>query len=270
MGLARQTGPRQRSVIGMLAALWAGGLPEGLGIGAARADGLDAAAACAPRVALAGRVAAISNADIVLAGGAVVTLPGLRLGGPDALSALVGQPIEVRAAEQPDRWGRVPATATIVRPGGEAVWLEARLVANGEAIVAPRPGQGCAAALLAREAAARAARRGLWAAPAGRPVVATDLAALRARAGQFALVEGRVIAASQRGATIYLNFGRTWREDFTVRIATRDRRTFQRAGLDPLALAGRTVRVRGHLEERGGPSITAAVPDQIERLEAHR
>jgi hypothetical protein len=85
-----------------------------------------------------------------------------------------------------------------------------------------------------------------------------------AEKGHFALVEGNVMSVRERGATIYVNFGRRWTEDFTVTISKRNERSFAAAGLEPKKLAGRRVRVRGWIEERGGPWIEAARPEQIE------
>jgi hypothetical protein len=61
-----------------------------------------------------------------------------------------------------------------------------------------------------------------------------------------------------------VNFGRRWSQDFTVAILKRNERLFTGAGLAPKALAGRHVEVRGWIEERGGPAIEAARPEQIE------
>ena len=63
-----------------------------------------------------------------------------------------------------------------------------------------------------------------------------------------------------------MNFGRRWSEDFTVTIAKRNERAFSAAGLEPKSLAGRRVRIRGWIEERGGPWVEAARPEQIEVL----
>jgi len=63
---------------------------------------------------------------------------------------------------------------------------------------------------------------------------------------------------------VYLNFGRHWTQDFTVTIAKRNQRAFITAGVDPKSLAGRNIEVRGWVEQRGGPVIEAARPDQIE------
>ena len=72
------------------------------------------------------------------------------------------------------------------------------------------------------------------------------------------------MSVRERGATIYVNFGRRWTEDFTVTISKRNERSFTAAGFELKKLAGRRVRVRGWIEERGGPWIEAARPEQIE------
>ena len=82
--------------------------------------------------------------------------------------------------------------------------------------------------------------------------------------GGFALVEGQVLSARESGGTIYVNFGRRWSEDFTVTIAKRNERRLIAAGVDPKGLARRTVRIRGFVEERGGPWIEVTHPEQIE------
>jgi hypothetical protein len=82
--------------------------------------------------------------------------------------------------------------------------------------------------------------------------------------GRFTIVEGSVLSVRESGATIYVNFGRRWSEDFTVTISKRSERTFATAGLAPKRLNGRRVRVRGWVEQRGGPAIEAVRPEQIE------
>jgi hypothetical protein len=143
--------------------------------------------------------------------------------------------------------------------------VQGNLIAAGLAQVAARVGnRGCAAELLAREGAARSAKLGLWAGSYYDLLDADNPAAVLAARGRFALVEGRVVSVRESGATIYVNFGRRWTEDFTVTILKRNARNFAAAGLDPKSLAGRRVRVRGWVEERGGPWIEAARPEQIE------
>ena len=125
----------------------------------------------------------------------------------------------------------------------------------------------CAGEWLKTERAARAAGLGLWADPhylikqAGQP---DEVLAGRSA---FALVQGRVLSVRESGGTIYVNFGRRWSEDFTVTILKRNERIFSAAGMDLKNLAGRHVRIRGYVEERGGPWIEAARPEQIEIAE---
>ena len=78
------------------------------------------------------------------------------------------------------------------------------------------------------------------------------------------MVEGKVLSVRESGATIYLNFGRRWAQDFTVTILKRNRREFAAAGIDPGRLEGQSIRVRGWIEQRSGPVIEAVVPEQIE------
>lgn len=121
--------------------------------------------------------------------------------------------------------------------------------------------------LLAAEREARTARRGLWTDPNFAPLRAENWAGLKSARGHFALVEGKVLSVRESGATIYMNFGRHWTRDFTVTILKRQRGTFAAAGIDPKKLEGRHIRVRGWIEQRSGPVIEAAAPEQIELIE---
>lgn len=161
-----------------------------------------------------------------------------------------------------DRYGRVMAFAFA---GDARESLQQALLAAGAARMGPRAGgRGCAQALLAAEATARTKRRGLWADPRFLPIKAGNIARLRAEKGHFALVEGKVLSVHPTGGTIYLNFGRRWTRDFSVIILRRLRPKFVAAGIDPLQLKGRRLRIRGFIEMRRGPVITAEVPEQIE------
>jgi hypothetical protein len=121
--------------------------------------------------------------------------------------------------------------------------------------------------LLARERAARKAKLGLRAISYYDSLDADNPADVLAERGRFALVEGKVVSVRESGATIYVNFGRRWTEDFTVTILKRNERSFAAAGVEPKRLSGRRVRVRGWIEERGGPWIEAARPEQIELID---
>jgi endonuclease YncB( thermonuclease family) len=183
----------------------------------------------------------------------------------DALAALLeGADIVLRRA---DRYGRILAYTSTAREGIERS-VQADLLAGGFARVGGRIGtRECATELLARERAARKAKLGLWAISYYDLLDADNPADVQAKRGRFALVEGKVVSVRESGATIYVNFGRRWTEDFTVTILKRNERSFAAAGVEPKRLSGRRVRVRGWIEERGGPWIEATRPEQIELID---
>ena len=224
----------------------------------------------------------IDGRTLVLDDGREVRLAAIEVAPPTepagaatkaALEALTaGQSIELRAAgaeprAETDRYGRLFGHVYVTREGTER-WAEAELIARGHARVAARVGErACATALLARERAARASNLGLWADPYYVIRPADDAAAVAAERGRFAIVEGKVLSVRESGATIYVNFGRRWTQDFTVTIAKRNESAFTSAGLEPKRLQGRRVRVRGWIEQRGGPWVEATRPEQIELAE---
>jgi endonuclease YncB( thermonuclease family) len=185
----------------------------------------------------------------------------------DALAALLsGAQIALKQAEpqKTDRYGRLVAYAVAKRDGVDHA-VQADLVAAGHARVAARVGsRACAMELLRHETLARKAKLGLWASSYYDLLNADNPTDVLAEQGRFALVEGRVLSVRESGATIYVNFGRRWTEDFTVTILKRNERNFTAAGLEPKKLAGRHIRVRGFIEERGGPWMEATRPEQIE------
>ena len=231
-----------------------------------------------------GRTAAVAEAldggALRLADGSEATLAGIvlpnRLDGEAGSPALaeaararvaqltVGASVRlVAAARRPDRYGRMAAQVF-----ANGAWLQGELLKAGLARVsAVAEPAGCAKALAALEAEARRARRGLWADPGYAVRDAEDLGALNRLVGRFAVVEGRVLAAGQARGTTYLNFGRHWKEDFTVKIRGRARKGVEAALGDPLALKGRRIRVRGWIESENGPMIAVARAEQIELAE---
>jgi endonuclease YncB( thermonuclease family) len=171
----------------------------------------------------------------------------------------------MQLSREVDRYGR---PVVFVFTGDSSQSVQQMLLEQGQARVSARIGnKACADLLLGAERAARAARLGLWADPNFAPLRSENLARIAASRGQFALVEGKVLSVRESGATIYLNFGRRWTHDFTVTILKRHRRAFTTAGIDPKTLEGTPIRVRGWIEERRGPVIEAAAPEQIELVE---
>lgn len=181
-------------------------------------------------------------------------------------AAIAGRPLRLaKLDEGRDRYGRVLAFAF---PGGAGPSLQQMLLARGQARVAARVGDKmCAENLLAAEREARRGGRGLWSDPNFAPLPAENLLRLAAERGRFVLVQGKVLSVRESGGTIYMNFGRRWTEALTVIMLRREARRFAAAGVEPKRLEGRRVLVRGWLEQRSGPTIELAAPEQIELAE---
>lgn len=232
-----------------------------------------------------GVVTGVTDGDtVVLDSGLVVRLigmqaPKLPLGRDDfetwpkaeeakqALEALVFEEAVVlrHGGETTDRHGR--ALGHLFLAGEAGAWVQEAMVAQGLARVYSFPdNRACLAELLAAEARARAMRLGIWADPYYTVRRADRPAALAERAGHYELVEGRVLLADTAGSRTYLNFGRYWKEDFTVVIEGRATRLFAESGLDPLQLEGALLRVRGWVDSNDGPRIEVTHPEQIEVL----
>jgi endonuclease YncB( thermonuclease family) len=164
-----------------------------------------------------------------------------------ALSAIVANRDVTLSGEDdtPDRYGRQPAFVFLASSDTP---VQSQLLAQGEALVSGTvTDKDCAAALLAAEAEARRAKRGIWA----------ELLAIK-----NAESPGDILAGI--GATTYLNFGRNWTRDFAVTISRRMIGAFEAAGMSLKSLENRKIRVRGWVEARGGPRIELLRVGQIE------
>ena len=277
------TGPDlPRVAWGVALALLAVELPA-----AARAESTETVSQCRPELLRSGRAGSVVDGrtfmlddgrEVRLAAIEVPPLPHAGdaerdgkggLAAKSALAALIdGREVVLRrqGGAESDRYGRLTGYAFLARDGAER-WVERELIAMGQAMVAARADVACAAELLTAERSARAARRGLWADPYYAMKQAENPGDILARRGRFAIVEGKVLSVRESGGLIYINFGRRWSQDFAVTILKRNQRTFTAAGLEPDKLAGRRIRVRGWIEERGGPRVEAASPAQIEVAE---
>lgn len=207
-----------------------------------------------------GRVSAIADARTFrLDDGREVRLAGIEIAediagrSKSALAALIeGRTVTLHAADDgPDRYGRQPA---FVIPDGSDRPVQFELLARGDAMASPTVrDQACSRALLAAEATARAARRGIWAGSAAlKNAKSTD--DILARRGRFTVIEGAVSSARLAGATFYVNFGRRWTRDFAVTISRRMMTSVEAAGVDLKSLKDKRVLVRGWIEARGGPA----------------
>ncbi len=114
------------------------------------------------------------------------------------------------------------------------------------------------------ESAARNENLGLWDDPAYQIQSSDNIPETPLR---FQIVEGTVISASMRKNWVFLNFGADWRTDFTAKISPEDKRSFSRAGIDPLQWRGKRLRVRGWVDSYYGPSIQITHPAAVKVLE---
>lgn len=231
------------------------------------------AEACGAAALGEGRVVAIDGTRTLRLGdGRTIRLAGIEwVASPETARAALtgmalGRTVILKGTATPDRYGRIHAFPSV---NGSATPIQYALLDRGLAVTGIRIGDtACRDALLSRERAARIARQGpgLGIGSAGdyRLHQADDPAAILTSLGRFAIVEGRVLSVRESGSTVYVNFGRRWSEDFTVTIAKRTEADFIAAGLPPLSLTGRMVRVRGVIEDRAGPWIEATAADQFD------
>lgn len=217
------------------------------------------------------------NGTLILRDGRAVHLEAIRLPSGTAerapqrladqalaeLTALaVGHPLAFTAVPpKEDRYGRVRAQAF---DGGE--WLQVELLRRGLArvIIAPDRAE-CVSDLYEAESRARAAKVGLWSlsAYAIRPATSPVFGI-----GTFQLVEGKVVSAEVRDGRAWLIFGTGLKGDFAALIAPDDLRIFRAMGVDPRAYAGKTILVRGLVQNLSGPVIAVASPAQIQVIVA--
>ena len=230
-----------------------------------------AASACSFEAQGEGRVGAVIDArSFRMEDGREVRLAGIETvtDGAAALGPLLaGRNVTLHgASDAPDRYGRQPAFVFVDEA---ATPVQSQLLAQGDALVSGAVAdKACAAELLAAEAVARRARRGVWA-DSTAIKNAESPGELLGRIGQFTVVEGKVLSVRQAGATTYINFGRRWTRDFAVTISKRVWPAFEAAGISLKSLENKRIRVRGWIEARPSPRIEALQVGQIEMAGEH-
>jgi hypothetical protein len=206
-------------------------------------------------------------AGVVLAG---VVLP--HSAGPGArdrlasrLASFAGSPALVYGERiRLDRRDRVTGQVVVTGSDGGANWLQALLVSEGLALVSDDAGR-CTAALLAAEASARTAGRGVFA----QGDFGETANQRRESLPGYLIFEGRVISVGKTASTTYLNFGHNRLTDVTVRISRRTSADFP-AENSIAQLNGAVVRVRGWANERDGIDMALTGPNAIQIIEEQR
>lgn len=230
--------------------------------------------------------------DIALTDGRLVRLAGIEATHPagadpgrqesaraDLADWALDAPLEfmtLRAGA--DRWGRSAGRLFLADSSAAGLpSLAQALVEAGHARVDPAgETRACVAALYGAEARARAAKRGIWADSAYSVLEASSLQetseeksqeAFTARVGEIIIMQGLVASLGASRGRTYLNLGGGGRGAPSLSLSRTQVQAFERAGQSPLALVGRTIRVRGLLDMRPGPRIQIAGPDSVEILE---
>jgi micrococcal nuclease len=218
-----------------------------------------------------GRVSGVISGDsFEIDGGEVVHLAGIEAPRPGepygeeaaaALTRLVnGQTVELlHGGARTDPFQR---TVAQVRTLATRRWVQGELLDAGAVRVRTfADNRALAKVMLAREARARAARRGLW---------NLDDYAVRLpdevdpAARGLVIVEGRIARVGRLGdGGVYIDFSRDWRGVVSAEIPRSAMHDFRAAGIDPMDLQGRLVRIRGGVH---GLRLTLDHPEQVERL----
>lgn len=228
-------------------------------------DAFPACLAVAPRDEAVRAQAVTERGELVLSDGRMVLPAGVSLVDEAAAVAVIRTSLEqgeIRLAafgRQADRWGRHRGHFAI-RADGDVTPLVERLVAQGAALLDPQEiaatardrqdiavTAACADRLLSLEKEARRAGAGAWGGASALPLDARNVALLQRFAGRFVIVEGKVVSVGERSAMTFLNFGPSWRRDFSVSIARKDWEDFAKQGLTAAGLTGRRVAVRGQI-----------------------
>jgi endonuclease YncB( thermonuclease family) len=219
-----------------------------------------------------------TNDALVLRDGRAVHLEGIRLPhatqdhAPPAIAEQALQMLNGMARDhelvvtaivpKEDRYDRV--RGQVFNEDNPDPWLQRALLKSGMARVDIAPDRSeCAAELYAAEGEARTAHLGLWALPA---YAVRNPDGLAFDTGTFQIVQGTVLTADVKDGRAYIDFGPDWHTDFTVTIAPADMANFRGQAVDPRLYAGKTIRVRGIIQQFNGPEIEIANPEQIEVL----
>lgn len=172
-------------------------------------------------------------------------------------AAAVGKSVVLKyGGERRDRHDRRLAHVFVAGDDGREVWLQTALLREGRARAYAFLGnRACEAELLSAEDAARRGGRGLWSVPTYRVRAATLPRDLGMMSGSFRIVTGTVRYVSSRrdGFRLWLDSeGR--RGELTVAIRSGDHDLIGSLGGDLKALQGRSVEVRGWIDQRRGAS----------------
>ena len=174
---------------------------------------------------------------------------------------LQGQPAGIAVLAPADRW----ATAAAVIFAGDDD-LAHSLLTEGLVRFQPEPAaRACRESLLAAEAMARMAQRGVWADPALQAIAADDMVASSISRDNMVVVEGAVVSVGETATRLFLNLGRT-RGQFAISASKRDTALMDSEAIRGARRVGARLRVRGLLDRTAGLRIDLSDADALELL----
>ncbi len=226
-----------------------------------------------------------ATGELSLQDGRKLKLSGVRIAATRyPLRNLVGQSVRpYLAASRADRTGYTPAHILLMdqTDSQHDIWLQKSLLQKGYAHIYIYPDQiSCADQLRSHEQAARQSGLGLWKLDLMRPTTislpdaahpvflgrAGHFDAQRA-AGHYGIIRGRVLSTGHAGRWHYLNFGKNYAQDFTVRLTANVEKRLSEHGFTLKELKNRTVEVRGVVQSDKGPLIDVFDAAQIVIME---
>lgn len=185
---------------------------------------------------------------------------------------IVGEDPVARA----DRFGHT-LSHVVTEDGG---WIQAQMISRGLGwATASANSRDLIIPLLKYEDIARSEAVGLWEWPEF--AVRDNDTIVENSYNSFQVYQGKIKAISAKGEFVFINFGENPQTDFTITFKKRDMKPFKvRAGNlkrpdkdsartntnshTPPEFVGLTVRIRGWVEENGGPMMTLEYQEQLE------
>lgn len=156
----------------------------------------------------------------------------------------------------------------VKREGDKQIWAQKVLLEEGLVRALPTiSNPEAATALREAEIVARKTQKGLW---RSAPWTVKDPTTVSAYLGTIQVVQGKVHSVATRNNVTYINFDRDWKTDFTIEVDAAMRRQLMRAKLNPMALTGKYVEVRGFVENHNGPAIQLESPQLLQIVEARK
>lgn len=144
------------------------------------------------------------------------------------------------------------------------IWVQGMLLSLGVARVRTTPyNPDMAKQMLSHENTAREAKSGMWNIEEHHVLSPKEA---EKHIGSYQIVEGVVNTVSMRKNRLYLNFGKNWRDDFTISISAFNLKKFTKQKLNPQQWNGKRLRVRGWIESYNGPYMDIDHPERFEAI----